>query len=162
MIFKTKEKEYTLEYTFEAALNRQCVDNAFNLTLGVFGIPDGKEGEADTVKKQIQSISALPIKIMELFYAGLLEHHGPDGDGSVLAEKDAIKIYKEFSRENKEDARSDFYGLMSSIIETMEKDGFFKQIGLDQMMSSAEEVEEKKTVPTDHKKKESKKLSVVE
>ena len=132
MNFKVGDKEYTLEYTFEAAENQKCVDAMTD----IFG-------------------GAMMTKI----YAGLLENHGEDGDGGVMSRLDAKRLYKKFCKENPDDVMaSSYYGLITVISEQMEKDGFFKRTGLADILESMgraiQETGKPVKKPTDRKKKQ--------
>lgn len=100
----------------------------------------------------IMSMSDIPQTTLTMFYAGLLEHHGTEGDQSVPDKKAAKELIKKYFEEHKEDETGNFYGVMELMIEVMTDDDFFKQIGLEQMVKNAQ-TEKKPKAPQDHKKK---------
>lgn len=160
-------KEYLLEYTFEAAHNKKCVDACWNYFSGAYMVRgtaldelQGSEvaNKMATVDKMIDSMSDIPEMVITLLYAGLLENHGPDSsDPVIIGDRDARNLYKQFCKENPEDSRVSDFEMLDAIKAQMEKDGFFKRIGLEkflQQMTQTEEVETQK-IPQDHKKKTS-------
>lgn len=166
----TKNKTYEIELTFEAA-ESPIVEQVYDFFSGAYVMksiavdkPDGELTENDITKNQIAKIDAMisgassvPKMAIDFLYMGLLEHHGAEGDGTVLSRADAKKVYKEFCKENPDDKMAMHSGLFEALKVQMETDGFFKRIGLDQMLESMnksieEEVKQQK-VPQDHKKK---------
>lgn len=167
MYLKTKERNYEVEFTFEAA-ESEIVQTAFDYFSGSYmfkGIrEDGTELEnkVSQMNSMIGGISAMPKLAVDFLYMGLLEHHGSCGDISqdILSRDDAKRIYKQFCKENPEDEMSMQAGLFESLKGQMETDGFFKRIGLEQMMQAMSKAEEEiaPMKPQDHKKPQ-KKLS---
>ncbi len=159
MKFVVDEKEHILEYTFEAAENQKCVDAMTDIFGGAMMTKiDESKSESLQIRDFLMTISDLPRMAMDMFYAGLLEHHGEDGDGTVMSRLDAKRLYKQFCRENPEDAMAaSYYGLITVISNQMEEDGFFKRTGmadiLESMGSVAEESAKGRKQPQDHKKK---------
>lgn len=160
MDFKVEDKEYTLEYTFEAAENQKCVDAMTDIFGGAMMTKiDESKSEALQIRDFLMTISDLPRMAMDMFYAGLLENHGEDGDGTITSRLDAKRIYKKFCKENPDDAMAEsYYGLITVISEQMEKDGFFKRTGLadilEKMGKAAQETEKEAKRPTDRKRKQ--------
>lgn len=141
MVLKIGEKDYKLEYTFEAALNEDCIEK----TISMFG------GMADASKnmnnkEMLKEIATMPKTVVSLFYAGLLEHNPVD------TEDDAKSLLKQYFKENPEAKDANFYGMATAIIGQMEEDGFFNQIGLVEPEEEEQDEAEKK-IPQDHKKK---------
>lgn len=137
MKLKIGEKEYTLEYTFEAVASEDCIKK----TIDLFETLDNEELEIGN------RMATLPNTVITLFHCGLLENH------SELDREDARKLLKQYFKENKdnedvEDAT--FYGMMLKIFEQMGEDGFFKQIGL------AESPKKEPKTPQDRKRKTTK------
>ena len=137
-------KDYTFEFTIEASLYNECTEKVTNLMLSI----SEARGNAD-IKGMISSMSDIPQTTLTMFYAGLLEHHGEDGDGTVLTKKDAKTLIKKYFDEHKDDDTGNFYGVMELLIEIMSDDDFFKQIGLEQTMDKSKTGK----TPQDHKKK---------
>mgnify|MGYP000023906999 CR=1 FL=1 len=160
MDFKVEDKEYILEYTFEAAENQKCVDAMTDIFGGAMMTKiDESKSEALQIRDFLMTISDLPRMAMDMFYAGLLENHGEDGDGTITSRLDAKRIYKKFCKENPDDAMAEsYYGLITVISEQMEKDGFFKRTGLadilEKMGKAAQETEKEAKRPTDRKRKQ--------
>lgn len=140
-------KDYTIEFTIEASLYSECTEKVMGLMLSI-----ADAGEKDELSAIAPSMSDIPQTTLTMFYAGLLEHHGEEGDGTVLTKKDAKKLIKQYLDEHKEDETGNFYGLMELMIEIMTDDDFFNQIGLKQLFQETQTEKEVKT-PQDHKKK---------
>ena len=117
MNFKVGDKEYTLEYTFEAAENQKCVDAMTDIFGGAMMTKiDDSKSEALQIRDFLMTISDLPRMAMDMFYAGLLENHGEDGDGEIMSRLDAKRLYKKFCKENPDDVmESYYYGLITVI-----------------------------------------------
>ena len=153
-------KEYILEYTFEAAENQKCVDAMTDIFGGAMMTKiDDSKSEALQIRDFLMTISDLPRMAMDMFYAGLLENHGEDGDGEIMSRLDAKRLYKKFCKENPEHAMSiSYYGLITVISEQMEKDGFFKRTGLSDILESMnkaiQETEKETKKPADRKRKQ--------
>lgn len=128
------EKEYTLEYTFEAVASEDCVKKAVELLTSL----DDKE------KKLSEQIGMMPNTVISLFHGGLLENHSEE----VQCEKDARELLKQYMKENKGDNEATFYGVMMKIIEQMGEDGFLAQIGLGETSPKKEQ-----KTPQDRKRK---------
>ena len=133
MKLNINNKDYELEYTFEAVASEECVKKTLDMMQNL-------EREDNELSEKI---SVIPNTVISLFYAGLLENHSEE----IKNENDARTLLKAYFKENKDNEdveNASFYGMMLAIINQMDKDGFFAQIGL---------VEKKKTkVPQDHKK----------
>ena len=129
-------KNYKLEYSIEASLYDECIEKVINLMQSFTENPD--EGLSNI----INSISNLPKVAITVFYAGLLENHSDE----VRSLEDAKSLVKQYMKEN---ADTNFYNILTTLLECMGDDGFFKLIGLEQMSQEAE----KAKVPQDHKRK---------
>ena len=139
-------KQYVLEFTFEAAMHEACVEN-------VIGLIDGMAiAQANNdVNGYVSGIAKAPKTVINMMYAGLLEHHGNE----IKTVKDASNLIKEYFAEHKDDESGNFISLMSLLIECMDEDGFFKMIGLEEIMKAdqTEETKKQSKTPQDHKKK---------
>lgn len=144
MNIKIGGKDYTIEFTFEASLYGECTEKLASLQLGMSmaymqaNVSSTSEEEAKNnikaaLEDVVKSMSDLPQTVLTLFYAGLMEHHGFDGDKSVTSKADAKALMKTYFAENKD---KDYYDLMNLLTEQMNEDDFFKKIGLDKMMGS--------------------------
>lgn len=142
-IIKIGNKEYKFEFTIEASLYGECTE-ALTAFLSDVGTTGGN------LKEVLKSISDIPQTALTLFYAGLLEHHGEDGDGTVLCKKDAKRLIKQYFEDKKDTDEADFYSVMALMIGVMEEDGFFKRTGLEKVLEAGMKKAPKK--PQDHKK----------
>lgn len=142
-VIKIGNKEYKFEFTIEASLYGECTEalTAFLTNVGSAGT---------NLKEVLKSISDIPQTALTLFYAGLLEHHGEDGDGTVTTKKDAKRLIKQYFEDKKDTDEADFYAIMALMIEVMEEDGFFKRTGLERILTAGTEKLPKN--PQDHKK----------
>lgn len=143
-------KDYHIEFTIEASLYNECTEKVTGLLSSI-----GEAANKEELKGILSSIADIPQTTLTMFYAGLLEHHGEEGDRTILSKKDAKKLIKQYLEEHKEDNTGNFYGVMEMLIGQMGEDGFFELIGLGQMMSQTTEQKTPK-VPQDHKKKATK------
>lgn len=129
MTINVKGKEYQIEFTVEASLYGECAETVMRFMQAM------SEGQsAQDTKTIISGMSNLPQITLTMFYAGLLEHHGIDGDNSVPNKKAAKALLKEYFSEHKADGHDNFYDLMSLLFDQMGEDGFFRQMGLTQIM----------------------------
>lgn len=163
--------EYRLEYTMEAALYSECVETlvdfvgktvaAQNLSELTSGLEEEKQRQVMemAIKQSISSLTELPQTAITVFYAGLLEHHGVEGDGTVLNKKDAKALVKQYFAEHAEDGTDNFFDLINICMEQINEDGFFKRIGLEKMLSQEQAEKKPKKTPQDHKRKASVKQS---
>lgn len=156
MNIKVNGKEYNLEYTFEAAHDKKCVDvcwshfSGANMIKGVAlgEVDDGTIEQTMTMDRLIGAMSDIPGTTLYLLYAGLLENHSDE----ITCEADAKAWYKQFCKENPDDEKAMDSEMLLAIKEQMEKDGFFKRIGLQDFLDQTQE-EEKPKKPQDHKQK---------
>ena len=136
-------KEYTIEFTIEASLYDECTKSVMDMFVKggmIQGAAESndKEGAIDGL---IDTIANLPQKALTLFYAGLLEHHSSEGDGSIQGINDAKKVLVAYLKENKKSFRD----VLEEMMEQMANDNFFELIGLDKMaedLTTTAEVEE--------------------
>lgn len=115
-------KEFVIEYGPVAMLScPECVEHVLNLV----HLNEQKDiplsRRFGTIMKDVPQITLL------LFHAGLLEHHGEDGDKTVLSLNDAKSLLKKYFRENEEET---FLGLLKEVIEQMAKDDFLALLGM--------------------------------
>jgi len=124
-------KEYTFEFTIEASLYDDCTKSVMDMFVKggmIQGAAESNDAES-AMENFLDTIASLPKKTLTLFYAGLLEHHGSDGDKSIQSEHDAKKLLKIYLDESKKSFRDVF----SEMTELMAEDNFFERIGLDKM-----------------------------
>ncbi len=129
-------KDYKLEYTVEAALCDECVERTMNLFMAI-----GEAQNEQDIKKVVSTMTDIPRTALYLFYGGLLENHSDE----IKCVDDAKRLITVYFKENKDADDANFYGLLSSCLEQMKEDGFFKQIGLEQAMNQIED-ENSKTI----------------
>ena len=129
--------DYKIEFSIEASLYKDCADSVLNTI---------SAAEGGAAKAQINAVSCMPVTVLNMCHAGLLEHHGIDGDGAVTSVVDSKNILKSYMKEND----LDFETVSNMLFEQMVEDGFFKLIGLDfEMETKPKEVKK----PQDHKRK---------
>lgn len=158
-------REYRLEYTMEAALSNECVETLVNFvgkTVAAENIGEMTKGLSEEKQRQVMeiamketlsSLTELPQTAITVFYAGLLEHHGPEGDRTVTTKREAKELIKTFFEEHKDDGTDNFFDVINICMEQINEDGFFKRIGLEKMFSQAEEKQKKpRKTPQDHKR----------
>ena len=144
-------RDYKLEYNVEAALYKDGVDRLIDFLSGTFGIQGEDEitkGLTEEEKGQVRTqllgnlkyeVTNLPNTALTLFYAGLLEYHGEDGDKTVLSKKDAKALVTKLFEEQPEGGVTDFAELLAMCIEQMGEDGFFKKTGLEKLIAQSED-----------------------
>ena len=146
--------DYKFEFTIEASLYNECTEKVVGL---MTSIAEGQE-EGKGMKDIISALSDIPKTSLTIFYAGLLEHHGPESISAhpVHTMKDAKALLRDYFAEHGEDGTGNFYDVLQDMIGIMADDGFFKQIGLEQMMREPAETKKEPKKPQDHKKKATK------
>lgn len=144
---KIGNKKYKLEYTIEAALYKDCAETVINFMSNVANAENKNE-----IKEVLSATIDVPNTCMTCFYAGLLENHGEE----ITSLSDAKQLIKVWFKENQDNEKGNFYGLFMDLLEIMGEDGFFKQLGLTQLVNEAEEATENAKIPQDHKKKQTK------
>lgn len=150
-------KEYKLEYSFEAAEHKDTVQKMFNVLSGAYIAKSGITETSEDNKKEVaeamidgvsEMVADIPHIVKTAFYSGLLENN-------PVSEEDASKLMRQYMKENK----FGYNKLYEDIKECMEDDGFFELSGLAdmirQMNGGAEQEIQKKVakIPQDHKKK---------
>ena len=147
-IITINAKEYTLEYTMEASLYKEGIEELTRYMMKM------DPSTLESPESIISSIADLPHTVLTMFYAGLLEYHSDE----IKTEKHAKNLLKDYFAEHKEDETGNFYGMMGIIFDCMRDDGFFNQLGLTQMLATEEVPNEKVAkMPQDHKKKQASK-----
>lgn len=133
-------KEYHLEYTVEAALYGDATQKLMDFIIQTAtASSSGDADRAAIIKENLRAVSDIPQTAMTLFYAGLLEHHGTFGDGSVKSLADAKRLVGQYIREHAEDDTGNFMDILTMCLDQMGEDGFFKTIGLEKMFAQTEE-----------------------
>lgn len=156
-----KDKQYKLEYTFEAVRHKALLKMMFDIMSGAYTtkkiLAVQNENEANAVVAMLDGTSDMVADIPEIteiaFYAGMLEHN-------PVSEVEAKDLMKQYMIDNK----LSFNALYTQIKECMENDGFFDLSGINEMLEQmnkaiTEGQDNKKVVPMDHKKKSTSKKS---
>lgn len=136
-------KEYIFEFSIEASLYDDCTKSVMDMLINASAVQAAANDNntANIIESISSSVADLPHKTLKLFYAGLLEHHGPEGDKSVQGLNDAKALLKQYLKSENKSFR-DVYGEM---MELMGTDSFFELIGLDKMLKETTEEVEKLT-----------------
>ena len=133
MVVKTiGGKEYTFEFSIEATLYNDVTESVMNAFIAS-GMAQNyaSDGNVTSAMKSITSgMADVPQRAITMFYAGLLEHHGKNGDKTVTSINDAKRLIATYMKEN----HLSMYEVMGEMTEQMAEDNFFEMIGLDKMM----------------------------
>lgn len=138
-------EDYKLEFSVEASLYSDCVQKITNIMVDIYG---GQE-DAD-IKQILAGFSDIPSTAATCFFAGLLEHHGVEADGTVPNFKTAKALAVKLLRDENSGI-DNWYDIFSMCVDQMGEDGFFDLIGLGEMLGA--EKKRPMPVPQDHKKK---------
>lgn len=123
---KISGKEYTLEFSFEAAECKNVVQEMFNIMSGSYFIRNGlqkKNAAAAMIDGTVEMVADMPAIARNAFYAGLLEHN-------PVSEDEAKTLMKQYMRENS----LSFAKLYEELKQCMEEDGFFDLSGIMDMI----------------------------
>lgn len=155
--------EYKVEFSFEAAEYKACVDKVFRVVSGGYIMKQGMSGTEE--KNEVAAalldgtsdmFSDMASLTYTCLYAGLLENNPVENEDA------AKQLFKQFFRENPDDDRASFQGMFEFLKKCMEEDGFFKLTGLDKYLKEMSEamenaIKEKQPelpkVPADRKRK---------
>lgn len=154
MTIKIGNKEYTIEYSFKAALYGDCAQSVME----VMSLMSVNENGGEGLSALIKGMTNLPSKVTTMFYAGLMQHHGDgkNADGSVPDIDTAEELLCQYFMENKgneEVKNASFYGMFSSVLDQMGEDGFFELIGLDNLIEPSKPKKKASKKPADHQAK---------
>ena len=152
-----KDKQYKLEYTFEAVRHKQLLKMMFDIMSGAYKtkkiLSVQNESDANAVVAMLDGAGDMVADIPEIteiaFYAGLLENN-------PVSKEEAKDLMKQYMIDNK----LSFNALYTDIKKCMEDDGFFDLSGINEMLEQmnkaiTEGQDNKKVVPMDHQKKKS-------
>lgn len=149
---------YKLEFSFESAMDSDCVQNMFNMLTGAYiykslpGSPTSKVTENMGIIATVEGFSKMfadtPKVCGIAFRAGLRENH-PD-----LTDSKAKELMKRYMKNKK----FGFNDLFNDLVECMEEDGFFKLTNLDEAIKrltagQAEDSEENSDSKTEENQK---------
>lgn len=144
---KIGSKTYKIKYSVGAALYGNCTEKVAEFfTNGATA--QGK----DAIKSFISTIADLPKLALEMFYAGLIKHHGEKGDRTVLSIDDAEELLTTLIEENNGEELGNFYGIIGVLMNRMAEDGFFDLIGLTQITANLNQTKKAPKTPQDRKK----------
>ena len=152
-------KDYKVEFSFEAAECKDCVDKVFKVVSGSYLMKNGpsEDGEKVSMATAIMDgtsdmVSDIPKIAITALYAGLMENNPVENEQAAKA------LFKQFVKENPDDERASFWGMYDFLRDCMEEDGFFKLTGMDKVIAKLNEAaEDQKSksgkIPQDHKRK---------
>ena len=144
-------KDYTFTYSVYASLHAECIEK-----VTTFMAKLGETQNKKDIYEFLKGIADIPGTAMHMFYAGLLEYHGTYGsksDRSVLEFDTAINLMRTYFEEHKTDGKGNFYEILMELMGVMGDDGFFEQIGLENVFAQITNTTKKEPKkPQDHKK----------
>ena len=129
-------KEYVFMFSIEASLYDECTISVMDIFLKG-GMAKGAAEDNDmnsAMENLMATIANLPKKALTLFYAGLLEYHGIEGDRSIQSKSDAKKLLAAYLKEEKKSFRD----VLGEMMDLMADDSFFELIGLNQITTDLE------------------------
>lgn len=138
-MFKTitiNNKEYHLEYTVEAALYGDATQKLMDFLIHT--VSGNTDDPTEAIKENLRTVADVPQTALTLFYAGLLEHHGPFGDNTIRTVADAKRLVRDYFEDHAEDGTDNFMDILTMCLDQMGEDGFFKRVGLEKMFQAAE------------------------
>lgn len=148
--------EYKVEFSFEAAEYKDCVDKVFKVVSGGYIMKRGITGKEDRSEMATAMMDGTADMFSDMaslsitcLYAGLLENN------PVEDEKAARALFKQFVKENPDDERATFPGMYEFLKKCMEEDGFFKLTGLDKYLKDMSEAMEKAIKEAEKEKEQS-------
>ena len=152
-----KDKQYKLEYTFEAVRHKALLKMMFDIMSGAYTtkrvLSIQSESDANAVVAMLDGTGDMVADIPEIteiaFYAGLLENN-------PVSKAEAKDLMKQYMIDNK----LSFNALYTDIKKCMEDDGFFDLSGINEMLEQmnkamTESQDNNKVIPMDHQKKKS-------
>lgn len=146
-------KDYTIEFSIEATMYNECIEDIMDMIIAAGKMQDNvgniKEDDEKSVSNIIDtfknSVAEIPKRALNMFYGGLLEHHGSNGDRTVNSVADAKVLLATYVKES----NLSLYEVLNDMVEQMAEDHFFDMIGVEKMLNDATP----KKVPQDHKRK---------
>jgi len=114
-------KKYTFCYTIAATLCDDLLENV----VAIAGAANGDEESASLV-----IAGRLPKLTKALFYGGILQMHGEDGDNTVKSAKDADRLLKQYMQENDGKREGTLIYIFNALYEQMGQDNFLSRIGI--------------------------------
>ena len=135
---KIGTNDYKLEYSIEASLYSDCIDKVSGMLVNVVMGQSEKD-----LKPIISAMSDVPNTAITVFYAGLLEHHGAEGDGTVLNRDAAKRLAVVLLKDDSNDIKN-WYDLLVLCMNQMGDDGFFDLVGMNEMLQTEAESPKRK------------------
>lgn len=143
-------KEYTLEYSFDAAEDRDCVQAMFKILSGAYvarravGVNENDIIGAGSaiIDGMSDQATEIPHIVNVTFSAGLLENH------EGITKEESKKLLRTYMKETK----TSYMGMYELIRDCMEEDGFFDLSGLTEMIQAMNNAAMEKTEKITKKK----------
>lgn len=143
-------KEYTLEYSFDAVEDRDCVQAMFKILSGAYvarravGVNENDIIEAGSaiIDGMSDQVTEIPHVVNVTFSAGLLENH------EGVTKEEAKNLLRTYMKETK----TSYMGMFELIRDCMEEDGFFDLSGLTEMIQAMNNAAMEKTEKITKKK----------
>ena len=143
-------KEYTLEYSFDAAEDRDCVQAVFKILSGAYvarravGVNENDIIGAGSaiIDGMSDQATEIPHIVNVAFSAGLLENH------EGITKEETKKLLRTYMKETK----TSYMGMYELIRDCMEEDGFFDLSGLTEMIQAMNNAATEKTEKITKKK----------
>lgn len=150
-------KDYVLEYSFDAAEQKGLIQRMFNMLSGAYLMKRSTMSELDSgdfggmeigslVDGAAEMASEIPQTCVIAFHAGLLENN-------PLPKDESKQLMKQYMKANK----LSFNALYEELKAIMEEDGFFDLCGLTEMLSRMNEPEEEDQKQKKNEQKKEKK-----
>ena len=122
--FVINDKEYKLEYSFEASICNEFLESMFKVITGAYMVVPGVKDKAEaTIQGTASMVADIPRICKIAFYAGLLENN-------PVSEEEAYELMKQYMIENE----ISFSKLFEDMKECMEQDNFWKLSGLEDII----------------------------
>ena len=143
-------KEYTLEYSFDAAEDRDCVQAMFKILSGAYVARravvvdknDSIGAGSAIIDGMSDQVTEIPHVVNVAFSAGLLENH------EGITKEESKKLLRTYMKETK----TSYMGMYELIRDCMEEDGFFDLSGLTEMIQAMNNAAMEKTEKITKKK----------
>lgn len=122
------DKEYVLEFSFQAAKHKQLINKMFKMLSGSYLGRSGLTGAEDETKADRASAlidgvadmyAEMPDTVITAFYAGLMENN------AVMNEAEAGKLLKQYFKDSHDESAT-FPGMFDLIKECMQDEWFFQ------------------------------------
>lgn len=143
-------KEYTLEYSFDAAEDRDCVQAMFKILSGAYvarravGVDENDSIGAGSaiIDGMSDQVTEIPHVVNVAFSVGLLENH------EDITKEESKNLLRTYMKETK----TSYMGMFELIRDCMEEDGFFDLSGLTEMIQVMNNAATEKTEKITKKK----------